>query len=128
MMTSASPTRSRAVCQPLDPRAMIAANSTSRSRLAAYRMSPTPAVRMTTMKAISIAMNPYNAREKGFEVCCSISSSTISTDETAPTPRSPAFTLRQSASGRRSTRYRNVPGPNTDDANPSKGRRVSRLP
>src|SRR5919198_110407 len=58
IMTNASPTSSFAVCHALAPRAMIAANSASRSRVAAKRMSPTPAVRMTMMNAISIAMKP----------------------------------------------------------------------
>src|SRR2546422_764080 len=105
MIDDASPTNRPAVCHPLAPRARMDANSTPLSRVAAYRMSPSPAVRTTTMNAISSSMNPKKARNSGTERSCSTSSAATRIP-LAPRLRIPSSAVRQSAPARRSTRYR----------------------
>src|SRR5437763_905657 len=105
MIDDASPINRPAVCHPLAPRARMDANSTSLSRVAAKRMSPSPAVRMTTMHAISSSMNPKKARKSGTERSCSTSSSATRIP-LAPRLRILSLAARQSSPARSWTRYR----------------------
>ena len=107
-MERASPRRIAAVCQPLAPRAVIPANSRTRSRDAENVTRTRPATTTTIKKTLCKLMNPRNARAPGL-LRATARASSYAVTSVAPRSRIACLADRQSLASARLTRTFVVP-------------------